>query len=97
MTNLLGSAAIYTLDKARFRTDEIIGLDSPRCIRAIIQYCIVMHGFAGENVLPAQNTTTAMDNLCSRQMSIPTQAIGTDGLRVSTLTATFFLHCPGHG
>ena len=35
--------------------NEIIGLDSPRCIRAIIQYCVVMHGFAGENVLPAEH------------------------------------------
>ena len=97
MTDLADSVVICTpLIERVLEQNELLGLDSPRCFRAIIQYCVVMHGFAGETSSPP-NTTTAMDNLCSRQMSTPTQAIGTDGLRVCTLTATFFLHCPGHG
>ena len=97
MTDLADSVVICTpLIERVLEQNELLGLDSPRCIRAIIQYCVVMHSFAGEtSSLP--NTTTAMDKLCSRQMSIPNVAIGNDGLHVSTLTATFFLHCPGHG
>ena len=80
----------------RFEQIRFLGLDSPRCNRAIIQYCTVMSGFAGEmSSLP--NTSTAMDNLCSHQMYIPNAAIGNDGLRVSTLTAALFLQGPGHG
>ena len=55
MTNLADGVVIYTLLERGLEQNELIGLDSPRCSRAIIQYCIVMHGFAGENVLPAEH------------------------------------------